>query len=96
MEIIFDGRNSRTELLNQLTEVLEMFEMRYQINNFREMHFTLTLVDKNGDDVELVDTQTAEVYRYFEVHSDKEESLRPRKGKPCLRLVVDNTKSFND
>lgn len=92
MEIIFDGQQTREEIVEQMAEILNMFDTRYQINNFREMHITLTLVDRSGEDVELVDSNTAEVYRYFEAHSAKEAPLKPRSGKPCLKLVVDNSR----
>lgn len=90
MDIVFQGAHSSEELAKSLSKVLQLFKERYQIEHFREMHFTVTLVDDQGDDVELMDSETGYVYRFFEVYREEYELLG-RKGKPLLKLVVNNT-----
>lgn len=51
----------------------------------------LTLIDAQGEEVELVDSVTKQSYRIFEVYR-KGYELSGRQGKPFLQLVVDNTK----
>lgn len=92
MEIIFDGRQDGEEASENLLSVIRLFKERYQIGQFREMHLSLTLVDEAGEDVELVDTQTNQPYRVFEVYRDREAYGFARgTGRPGLKLVVDNT-----
>jgi hypothetical protein len=71
--------------------VLSLFKDRYHIGQFREIHLTVTLVDDQGEDVELVDTETSEAYRVFEVY--REGRGQPKvSGRPSLKLVIDNTR----
>ncbi len=51
---------------------------------------TVTLVDEQGDDVELIDSETQQPYRIFEVYRQGYE-FEGRRGTPQLQLVVDNT-----
>ncbi len=91
MEIIFQGNHDSENAAESLMSVIKMFQERYQIHQFREMHLTVTLVDENGEDVELVDSETEQAYRTFEVYRDGNELTR-RPGLPVVKLVVDNTK----
>lgn len=91
MEIIFKGQHDGLEAAESLQSIMQLFKDRYHINQFREMHLTVTLVDEQGDDVELVDSETAQAYRVFEVHRDGFELTRSH-GFPSLKLVVDNTR----
>ena len=91
MEIIFEGRHDSDEAAESLLSVLRLFKDRYHIGQFREMHLSVTLVDTDGQDVELVDSQTAEAYRVFEVCRDG-HALAQTSGKPALKLVIDNTR----
>lgn len=91
MDIIFQGKLDTDEAAENLTSVIRLFKERYHINQFREMHLTMTLVDEKGDDVELVDSETAEAFRTFEVYREGAELTR-RRGLAVLKLVVDNTR----
>lgn len=91
MDIILKGQHDGHETAASLERVLELFKERYSIKSFREIHLTVTLVDDQGDDVELIDSDTNQPYRVFEVHRTGYE-LNGRKGIPMLQLVVDNTK----
>lgn len=90
MDIILQGQHNDIETVESLERVLKLFKDRYQINGFREIHLTVTLVDEQGDEVELVDSETNQPYRIFEVYR-KGYELEGRKGIPMLQLVVDNT-----
>ena len=92
MDIIFQGKHNTEEAAENLLHVLRLFKERYHIEQFREMHLTLTLLDDTGVDVELVDTDTAEVYRFFEVQKKGHELSARRYNRPVLQLVVDNTR----
>ena len=53
------------------------------------MHLSVTLVDDQGVDVELVDTDTDEALRVFEVYCQVQDNLpAPRKKRPRLKLVT--------
>ncbi|KTD08685.1 hypothetical protein [Legionella jamestowniensis] len=92
MDIIFQGQHNSEEAAESLLTVLKLFKERYNIGQFREMHLTVTLVDENGDEVELVDSETSRTYRTFEVYRQGYE-LGGRQGHPFLQLIVDNTKT---
>lgn len=92
MDIILQGQHNSAEAVESLDRVLQLFKERYHINNYREIHLTVTLVDEQGDVVELVDSDSNQPYRIFEVYR-KGYELDGRKGIPMLQLVVDNTKS---
>lgn len=91
MDIILQGQHNSDEAVESLERVLQLFKDRYQISDYREIHLTLTLVDEHGDEVELVDSETNQPYRIFEVYR-KGYELTGRKGIPMLQLIVDNTK----
>ncbi|MDP3269046.1 MAG: hypothetical protein Q8M40_08355 [Legionella sp.] len=91
MDIILQGQHDGLEAVESLDRVLKLFKERYSISEFREIHLTVTLVDDQGDEVELIDSETNQPYRIFEVYRQGYE-LSGRKGIPMLQLVVDNTK----
>lgn len=88
MEIIFHGRHDSDEATESLLNIIKLFNERYHIGGFREMHLSVTLVDESGVDVELIDSETDEAYRIFEVYRQGREVPR-RAGRPALKLVVD-------
>jgi hypothetical protein len=49
-------------------------------------------MDEQGDDIELVDSRTSEVFRVFEVYKSG-QAIKPISSNytPLLKLVVDNT-----
>lgn len=91
MDIILQGQHNSDEAVESLERVLKLFKDRYHINAYNEIHLTVTLVDDQGDIVELVDSESNEAYRVFEVYREGYE-LAGRHGIPLLQLVVDNTK----
>ncbi|MGQ3892391.1 hypothetical protein [Legionella sp. CNM-4043-24] len=92
MDIIFQGMHDTEEVAENFLSVLRLFKERYQIEHFREIHLTVTLVDGQGEDVELVDSETSQVYRVFEVYRKGYELSTGRVNRPSLQLVVDNTR----
>ena len=94
MDILFDGRHDSTEAEESILSMIRLFRDRYHISQFREMHLSVTLVDEKGDDVELIDSETQEAYRIFEVRKQGHEFTRVS-GRPALRLIIDNTKNEN-
>lgn len=91
MDIILQGQHDIQETVQSLDRVLHLFQERYSINGFSEIHLTLTLLDASGEEVELIDSETHQPYRIFQVYR-KGYELKGRKGSPILHLVVDNTK----
>ncbi|MFY7697261.1 MAG: hypothetical protein ACOVQX_00260 [Legionella sp.] len=89
MDIIFQGKHNSDEAVASLLNVIHLFKERYQISQFREMHLMVTLVDDQGEDVELVDSETDQSYRIFEVYREGQQFYR-RRNLPALKLVVDN------
>lgn len=92
MDIIFQGLHNTEEAAESLLSVLRLFRERYHIEQFREIHLAVTLVDEQGEDVELVDSDTSQVYRVFEVYRKGHELSTGRVNRPSLQLVVDNTR----
>ncbi len=90
MDIILQGQHNADETVKSLERVLQLFKERYQVEGFREIHLTVTLLDAQGDEVELIDSESNQAYRVFEVYRQGYE-LTGRKGIPMLELVVDNT-----
>ena len=90
MEIIFQGCHDSEEAAQSVLSVIRLFKERYHIGQFREMHLSVTLVDAQGEDVELVDSKTSQVYRTFEVYRHGNE-LTSGARRPALKLVIDNT-----
>lgn len=90
MDIILQGQHDGHETVESLERVLTLFKERYQVDAYREIHLTVTLVDENGDEVELIDSESHQTYRVFEVYRQGYE-LEGKKGIPMLQLVVDNT-----
>lgn len=95
MDIIFQGKHNGDEAVESLASVLRLFKERYHIEQFREIHLSVTLVDEYGDDVELVDSETDQVYRTFEVYRD-DRQLSVRQNRSLLKLVVDNAPNKNE
>lgn len=91
MDIILKGQHDAQELVDSITNVLKHFKERYKIDAFCEIHLTVTLVDEQGDIVELMDSESEKSYRFFEVHRSGYE-LAGKQGLPMLQLVVDNTR----
>ncbi|MBA2652355.1 MAG: hypothetical protein H0U73_08835 [Tatlockia sp.] len=91
MDIIFQGKHNSEEAAESLLSVLRLFKERYKIDQFREMHLTVTLVNAQDEDVELIDSETSQPFRIFEVYRTGYE-LNGRRGRPMLQLVVDNTR----
>ncbi|KTD66106.1 hypothetical protein [Legionella spiritensis] len=92
MDIVFQGLHNSEETAEDILSVLRLFKERYQISHFREIHLTVTLVDDHGEDVELADNETGQVYRVFEVCRKGSELSPGRRTHPMLQLVVDNTR----
>lgn len=92
MDIILQGEHSGEEAAQSLARILELFKERYHIGKFREIHLIVTLMDDQGDDVELVDSESNQAYRIFEVYRQGYE-LENKKRNPGLHLVVDNTRT---
>jgi molecular chaperone GrpE (heat shock protein) len=91
MDIILQGQHEGREALESLERVLQLFKERYSINGYSEIHLSVTLLDEQGEEVELIDSNTNQTYRVFEVYRAGYE-LSGRAGVPLLQLVVDNTK----
>lgn len=93
MQVIFTGEQNSQEVVESLLSMVRLFKDRYGINNFRELKLSMVLMDEQGDDVELVDSRTGEVFRVFEVYKSG-EAIKPISSihSSPLQLVVDNTK----
>lgn len=90
MDIIFHGMHDGEEAVQSMASVLKLLQDQYKIHYFHEIHLSVTLVDAQGEDVELIDSHTGEVYRKFEICKEQLILTPTQKSKP-LHLVVDNT-----
>ena len=99
MRILFHGSQSTEKASEGILSILKLFKERYGIKHFREIHLEMTLQDKSGEDVELIDAKTSEILNIFEVFQNKQnyQDLEPgptqtnRRRPPSLKLVIDNT-----
>lgn len=91
MEIIFHGQQDWKKTQESLQGIIQMLHERYHIAQLKEIHLSLTLIDEQGFDVELIDNETQQAYRIMEVFRNNQECLRIKKGQ-ALSLIVDNTK----
>ncbi len=93
MQIIFQGSQTSEEAADSMLSILKLFKDKYGIHNFRELHLNVTLLDEQGNDVELIDATTSEIYGVFEVYKSTVLAQEPVSRKaPRLKLIVDNTK----
>ena len=49
-----------------------MLHDKYHIHQVREMHLSLSFVDDDGVEIELIDSETQEVYRLMEVFNQQQ------------------------
>ena len=94
MEIIFHGQQQWQELQDNISSLIAMLHDKYHINSLREINLSITLMDKEGFEVELMDTVTNDTYRVIEVYRDHMHYQTVRHASP-LTLVVDNTKEID-
>ncbi len=94
MQIYFHGHQTCEEATESMLSIIKLFKERYGITNYRDIHLDITLVDEQGEDVELVDASTSEVLGVFEVDKNEDfEAKQQAANEPGpLRLVIDNTK----
>ena len=91
MHIIFKGKQSTGELADSMLSILKIFNSRYGIRNFNEINLHVTLLDDKNKIVELIDAETSEPIRIFEV-SKVAPSEENDSAPSYLNLIVDNTK----
>jgi hypothetical protein len=93
MQVIFQGEQNSEEAVESLVSIIKLFHERYGISEFRDLKLSMVLMDDHGDDVELVDSRTAEVFRVFEVFKSG-GAIKPVSSlnSSHLKLIVDNTK----
>ena len=90
MNIIFRGDHSTAELADSLISVLKLLREHYGINNYRDFDLQITLLDKHGEKVDLVDAETFSPINIFEIYKDQ-DLKRAKNEQTYLNLVVDNT-----
>jgi len=73
MKIKLKVQHSSAEVAASLLSLLKLFQERYEVDNFREIDLNLTLMNKEGEDVEIIDVSTSEVLDVFEVYKNSEE-----------------------
>ena len=91
MEIIFHGQQDWQKTQESLMGIIQMLHDKYHIDSLKEIHLSVTLIDHDGFEIDLVDSDTQVPYRVLEVFRNNQELLRVKKG-PALSLVIDNTK----
>ncbi len=74
MKIKFQGTHKTDEVIDSLAAVLRLFEEQYGVGNFNAIKLNLTLVNEEGEEVELIDAGTSEVFDVLEVHKSFDEA----------------------
>lgn len=95
MDIIFHGIYVSEEAAESFLSVLRLLKERYKIERFNDVHLSMVLLDQSGNEVELVDTDTGEAYRRFEIYRGQKAPSKTTVShgteKSPLHLVIDNT-----
>lgn len=86
MDIRFHGQLTQEHTLSGLQEVFQLLVERYQVQRFKEVHVSLILVDAQGFEVDLVDSDTHQTLRVLDVDRREKTSIKKR-SKVALRLV---------
>ena len=73
MKIKFRGTHNAEEIVESLTAILQLFEEQYGVHDFSEIKMDMVLVNEQGEEVELIDSNTSEVFDILEVHKNAEE-----------------------
>ncbi len=73
MKIKFAGTHSADEVVDSLSSILRLFQDQYGIGDFHEIKINLTLV-KDGEEVELIDASTSEIFDQLEVHKNQQRA----------------------
>lgn len=74
MKIKFQGTHSGAEVVDSLSAILKLFEEQYGVTDFSEVKLNLSMVNSEGEEVELIDATTAEVFDVLEVHKTLESA----------------------
>ena len=85
MHIIFKGQQNIKETADLMKNMLYLLNEQYGVEGFNDAAMDLTLLNEQGEEVELLDTETSEVLTVLEIYPHDSKELD-------LRLVVDNTK----
>jgi len=98
LDIKFHGMHSTKEAKEAVSKMMDVLKDRYGISDFEDMLLNVTLYNEKGEEVELVNADSDEVLKLFEVHKNTPSHSPTHFGKPNkrvakehLRLVVDNT-----
>lgn len=91
MHIQIDGTHNKDELIEQFSTILQLFLQRYHVQQFREVHLDFTLIDREGEDVELVDNATDQPYRTMRICEQNPIKDAPS-CHPPLQLIINNAK----
>ncbi len=76
MKIKFRGQHSAEEVLESLAAIMRMFDEQYSVLHFNDIKISMTMINDAGEEVELIDASTSEVFEVLEVHkSMDDESL---------------------
>lgn len=74
MKIKFRGQHNAEEVVESLAAILNMFEEQYSVIEFNDIKISLTLVNDVGEEVELIDASTSEVFEMLEVHKSLDDA----------------------
>ncbi len=77
MKIKFQGVHKTEEVIDSLAAVLRLFEQQYGVGTFNEIKLNLSLVNESGEEVELIDASTSEVFDVLEVHQSQNVTEDP-------------------
>ena len=68
MQVKFQGQYTIEEAAESLLSIVKMFEDRYGVQDFSSLQLDVTLLNNEGEEVEIIDANTSEVLDVFEVH----------------------------
>ncbi len=73
MKIKFQGTHKADEVVDSLTAILRLFEEQYGVGEFSQIKLHVALINDKGEEVELIDSNTSEVFDVLEVHKNLDE-----------------------
>jgi hypothetical protein len=68
MKIKFRGQHNAEEVVESLAAIVRMFEEQYGVLDFDQIKVSMTLINDFGEEVELIDAGTSEIFEVLEVH----------------------------
>ena len=73
MKIRFKSAHDAEAIVESLAAILDMLKEQYGVSDYGDIKVNLTLMNHAGEEIELIDEHSGEVFDLLEVHKNLEE-----------------------